>query len=253
MNFAEFKQRYCSSFIETNKDCPLQTIDMFNKCYDDKKFHMKLDKDYLSIYLYINDFVCQSSPYVNRRGPVCPFMPRSQKQNSIYFFIASNDENNIEQRLTKIVLQCRYDFLHKLKPTKKKIEVLVYKCLIILIRSSNISHSMINQIQTDLKPGFVLQHGLMLGEFHESSNSGANRNENFYPLRTRVPLLVIRYLVADDIIFLNQKEKYPVSIRLNMVKKYIQLYHSGILYRAKSSHLEFANSILEELNSSVEH
>lgn len=251
INFEQFKQRYCSSFIENDKDYPFPTIDMFNKCDSDKKFHIKSDDDYLSIYQYIYDFICQSNECVNRSGPVCPFMPRSLKQQSTYFFIISNDDNSTEQRLTKIVRQCKYHFLHRLKPIEKKIEILVYKCLIILIRSSNISHSMIDQIQTALKPEFVLQYGLMIGEFYESSNSTAKRNEDFYPLRTRVPLLVIRYMVADDITFLNQKHKYPVNIRLNMIKKYLQLYHSGLLYRAKPSHLEFANTILEELNSSV--
>jgi hypothetical protein len=38
------------------------------------------------------------------------------------------------------------------------------------------------------------------------------RNESFYPFRTQVPFLVIRYMVANDISFLNQKDKYSVEI-----------------------------------------
>jgi hypothetical protein len=187
---------------------------------------------------------------VNRPGPVCPFVPGSLKQKSIYFFISSDQHNNKEQ-LIKMIQQCKYDFLYKLKPNDGNRDKLVYKCLIILIRSSDVSHSLIDEIQTELKPDFIIHHGLMIGEFHQSTNSNAIRNENFYPLRTRVPLLVIRYMVANDIIFLNQKDKYSVQIRINMIKKYLNLYHLGLLYRSKTNHLQHANEILEELNSSI--
>lgn len=151
-----------------------------------------------------------------------------------------------------MVKKCQYDFLHKLKPMNENKDKLVYKCLIMLIRSSDISHGLIDEIQTELKPDFIIENGLMFGEFHQSSNSNAIYNENFYPFRTQVPLLVIRYMVANDIIFLNQKHKYSIHIRLNMVKKYLNLYHSGLLYRSKLNHLQTANEILEELNSSIE-
>ncbi len=207
--------------------------------------------DYLSIYKYIQEFVCQNNEYINRPGPVCPFVANSLKQNLIYLFI-SNDQHNNKQRLIKMIEQCKYDFLHKLKINDGNRDKLVYKCLIMLIRSSDVSHNLIDEIQTELKPDFIIQHGLMFGEFHQSANSNAIRNENFYPFRTQVPLLIIRYIVANDISFLNQKHKYSVEIRRNMIKKYLNLYHLGLLYRSKTNHLQNANEILEELNSSSE-
>ncbi len=113
-----------------------------------------------------------------------------------------------------MIQQCKYDILHKLKPRNGNTDKLVYKFLIMLIRSWDVSYSLIDEIQTELKPDFIIQHGLMFGEFHQSDNSNAVRNENFYPFRTRVPLLVI-------------------------------------LYRSKTNHLQSANEIVEELNSSI--
>ncbi|CAF1071838.1 unnamed protein product [Rotaria sp. Silwood1] len=223
---------------------------MFHQCENTDKYHIKSNLDYLSIFQYIQEFLCQNNEYINRPGPVCPFIPGALKQQSIYFFIA-NDYYNSKKRLIKMVQQCQNDFLHQLKPITKNRDKLIYKCLIILIRSSDVSHSLIDEIQTELKPKFIIQHGLMFGEFHQSSNSKAIRNENFYPFRTKVPLLVIRYMIANDIIFLDQKHKYSVDVRMNMIKKYLNLYHSGLLYRAKTKHLENANEILEELNSSI--
>jgi hypothetical protein len=256
MNFEQFKQYYCCPFLSSADDddnkFSLSAINMFDKCDNHYKFHNESHIDFVSTYEYIQNFLCRTNEYVNRPGPVCPFIPRSLKQQSVYFFIPTNDKISNKQELIKTVRQCRYDFLHRLQPTNGTKEKSVHKCLIILIRSSNISHSMVDHIQTVLKPEFVIQYGLMLGEFYDTSNSGAKRNENFYPLRTWVPLLVIRYMVAEDIDFLNQKHKYGVEDRLNMVKKYLELYHSGLLYHSKVNHLQLANELIDELSSSVD-
>jgi len=36
-----------------------------------------------------------------------------------------------------------------------------------LIRSSNVSHNLIDEIQIELKPDFVVQYGLMFGEYSQ--------------------------------------------------------------------------------------
>ncbi|CAF1015056.1 unnamed protein product [Rotaria sordida] len=223
---------------------------MFHKCENTNRYHIKSNTDYLSICQYIREFLCKNNECMNKPGPVCPFMPGALKQQSIYFFLV-NDQYTNKNRLIKMVQQCKNDFLYKLKPNIGNRDKSIYKCLIILIRSLNISHSLIDEIQTELKPEFIIQHGLMFGEFHQSTNSTAIRNENVYPFRTIAPLLVIRYMVANDIIFLNQKHKYSIDIRMSMIKKYLNLYHSGLLYRAKTNYLEDANKILEELSSSI--
>lgn len=255
LNFEQFKQSYCPAFSYShvsNANIPVAVVDMFTKCDNNHKFHAPTNADYFWLRNYIEDFLCHSSEYVNRQGPVCPFVPRSLKQQSLYFFMSSADENSSRQQLVEMVRRCRYDFLHQLEPINRVKEKLVYKSLILVMSSPGISHSLIDQVQTLLKPEFVLQHDLMLGEFYDTSNSCAKRNEHFYPLRTKVPLLVIRYLVADDIDFLDQAHKYPVNIRLDMVKKYIQLYHLGLLYRSKPNHLQMANEILEKLNAFIQ-
>ncbi|CAF1459260.1 unnamed protein product [Adineta steineri] len=252
-NFEQFNQYYCQPFaslINDDENFPLSAIDRFHKCENKNNHHIKSNMDCMSIYKYIQEFICQSNEYTNRPGPVCPFVPTSLKQNSMYFFI-SNDQYNTKERIIKMVEQCKYDFLYNLKPNDGNRDRLIYKCLVMLIRSSDVPHSLIDEIQIELKPSF-LQDGLMFGEFHQSANSNAIRNESFYPTRTNVPLLVIRYMVANDIIFLtNQEKKYPVETCVNMIKKYLELYHLGSLYRSKPNHLQSANDILEQLNCSI--
>ncbi|CAF0958809.1 unnamed protein product [Adineta ricciae] len=222
--------------------------DMFMNCPFYRSNHIQSDFDYIQLYQYIHDFCCNKSLYTNRPGPVCPFLPVAFKKDCIYFFDDIYSAN--KQQLIQTVRRCRHDFLSMLKPTEyEDRSLVVYKCLIILVRSTSISHRLIDQVEIELKPEFVLKYGLMLGEFHLSSNSPAIKNQDFYPLRTQVPLLVIRYLVANDILFLNQKDRYSEDLRLNFIKTYFDLKKKGLLHSTKDHHLSIAKEIFNELNN----
>ncbi|WP_445302467.1 DUF6875 domain-containing protein [Microcoleus sp. K4-B3] len=58
----------------------------------------------------------------------------------------------------------------------------------------------IDNLQQRLKADFV-NYGLMIGEFHFGPPKKTGLwNENFYPLFSPIPLLVIRYLVQGKLI-----------------------------------------------------
>jgi hypothetical protein len=38
----------------------------------------------------------------------------------MYFFISNNHQHNNKEQLIKMIQQCKYDFLHKLKPIDDK-------------------------------------------------------------------------------------------------------------------------------------
>ncbi|UJR18111.1 hypothetical protein I4U23_005011 [Adineta vaga] len=225
--------------------------EMFNESPFYKANHVRSNLDYIHLYKYLREFCCQKSLYTNRQGPVCPFLPRAFKEQSIYFFDDIYSET--KQELIEIVRQCRNDYLSVLKPIEfENRSLIVYKTLIILIRNTSISHEIVDQIQMELKSEFILKYGLMLGEFHLSSNSSAIKNKDFYPLRTKTPLLVIRRLVANDIIFLNQKDRYSKDIRSKMIKMYIDLDKNGLLHSRKDHYLRTAHELLHELNNNDE-
>ena len=60
------------------------------------------------------------------------------------------------------------------------------------------------------KPAF-LERGLMLGEFYPTCDKPGLRNPDFRPLRSPVPLLVIRQMVEPDIEFLLDKDEFVES------------------------------------------
>lgn len=67
--------------------------------------------------------------------------------------------------------------------------------------------ALIDQAQLLLKPAFV-QQGLMIGQFHAISNEPGVQNPAFRPLRSPIPLLVMRPMVPHDILFLDMEEGF---------------------------------------------
>ena len=252
LTFDQFKEHFIHAHgSEEDKDKSIDVLEMFTPFEGPDPSHIESERDFSSLHDYIHEFLCRPNENLNRPGTVCPFVPRSLKQRSFYFFISSNQLIKNSDDLIRTIRICRYDFLHKIEPKSGPKEKLIHKCLVITIQTPTLSHQTIAKVHKILKPEFILQYGLMLGEFFYSTNVGSSRNTNFYPFRTRVPLLVMRYMVASDLCFLNQQQ-YPVDIRLKMIGKYLQLYHAGLLYRATEKDLIHANDLIEELKTSAE-
>jgi hypothetical protein len=55
----------------------------------------------------------------------------------------------------------------------------------------------IDGIQRPLRDEFV-REGLMLGEFHQLSQSKGIHNKEFRPLRSPIPMLTIRHMVSTE-------------------------------------------------------
>jgi len=71
----------------------------------------------------------------------------------------------------------------------------------------------IDTAQRELKPGFV-SAGLMVGQFHPAPpNEPGLWNPDFRPLRSPLPLLAIRRMVANDVPFLLSEPEYASAYR----------------------------------------
>lgn len=62
-------------------------------------------------------------------------------------------------------------------------------------------------VHARLKPTF-LERGLMLGEFYPTNDKPGIRNPDFRPLRSPVPLLVVRMMVEADLEFLLDRDEF---------------------------------------------
>lgn len=151
------------------------------------------------------DYLCRPHGDLGRTGPVCPFVEMSM--NRCLFFLTSCDVKASEIDQVRERVQAYRRWFQSMEPTTG--EGAIFKTILIVfpeIRTEE-APSSVDVLQKELKIDFVRQ-GLMLGQFHRINRDAGLWNEEFQPLRSPVPLLAIRHMVAGDIGFLQEKKEY---------------------------------------------
>jgi len=184
---------------------------------------------------YVRQFLAKPHPLVGRKGPVCPFVPKSLKLDSLYFGLVRTDgptSKHLVERAARSFLT-RYA---SLAPTDPKTEV--FKAVVLLFPDVPIDKAsdVIDAVQVLLKPEFVAL-GLMIGEFHKRNNTSGLRNPSFFPLRTPHPSLAIRRIVPTDLAFL-AVDKYPAGLRVRFLVSYLAQFGKDGSAAAKKAKTE---------------
>jgi len=172
-------------------------------------------------------FLGRPSKLVGRTGNVCPFVPESMMRGSLKFAVIEfeNRGKAIIPEIEEIVPIFRERFLSDEKAAGK-IDIFGSWVLIFPDVTTEEATEVIDAPQRRMKPSFV-KEGLMLGEFHPISMSPGLRNSAFRPLRSPIPLLVIRHMVESDIDFLSRPFD-PAPIRIQSLKAYMQFLGSSL-------------------------
>jgi len=194
-----------------------------------------------STLCYVREFLAKPNPNLGRKGPTCPFVPKSLQLDSIYMSVLGKERVGTITDLDRLLLSAMETF-KQLEPSSGP--KASYKAIILIFPDLEPSEvpAMIDGTQKRLKPVFV-EEGLMLGEFHLRNNATGLHNDHFYPLRTPYPCLAIRHMVPSDIVFLNPVE-FPAEVRARMISTYVNKFGD------KSAHdqqTEVARGLLREI------
>ncbi|MDZ8051172.1 MAG: DUF6875 domain-containing protein [Aulosira sp. ZfuVER01] len=214
---------------------------------------------FIEITEWLKNFVAKPHADVGRPGPVCPYVPPSMKLNSILLRVIRAKDLDIQQ-IADIVLPHLNTFL-ELEP--KEWPAMLNKAIVFVFPDVNIDDAskIIDVVQAKLKPFFV-DAGLMLGEFHKRTESPGLHNPNFRPLRSPIPLLVIRCMTEADLPFMQNTDN--LHLRIRYLEAYLQRYEKNIkdqkklntAYQALSlarKQLAKENSSNVSLTSSINH
>ena len=165
---------------------------------------------------WTENFVARPHPDVGRLGPVCPFVPHAIRSNSMQMGVLRVKNLNMPQ-IAEIVLSYR-DIFRELEP-KSGAEAL-RKTLLLIVPDIDIEDApkIIDGVQKKVKPFFV-EKGLMIGEFHMRTESPGLHNPNFRPLRSPIPMFVLRNMVEFDIAFLQDDD---LRLRIKYLEAYLQ-------------------------------
>ncbi len=204
----------------------------------------------IEITEWVKDFLGNPHPDLGRPGPVCPFVPQSLKSNNLQLAVIRPQKLETKQ-IEEIVFLYRDIFL-KIEPRVG--QAALNKAIILIFPDVHIDDTsrLIDSVQQKLKPFFVEQ-GLMLGEFHNRTESPGLHNPNFRPLRSPIPLLAIRHMVESDLPFLQATD--DLGLRIRFLLAYLQLFdqdgkdslnlsHARRLLALTRDQLEQENSLL---------
>ncbi|AXC11794.1 hypothetical protein ACPOL_2472 [Acidisarcina polymorpha] len=196
-------------------------------------------------------FLGRPSSLVGRTGNVCPFVPQAMMLGSLKFSVISlkNRGENAMTEIEEIVTAFREHFLANEK-AHGKIDIFGSWVMIFPDITAEEASRVIDVPQRQLKPSFV-REGLMLGEFHPISRSPGLRNSAFRPLRSPIPLLVIRHMVESDIDFLSRPFDPPL-IRTQSLKSYLQFLGSSLSVASQVKAKEALKIAEADLSSETE-
>ncbi|MHC5729670.1 MAG: DUF6875 domain-containing protein, partial [Nostoc sp.] len=162
-----------------------------------EQLHQHENLPYLiEIMEWVKNFLGKPHPNLGRPGVVCPFVPHSLKSNSIRLAVIRAKDLYPEQ-VEEIVGDYRDIFL---RMEVKEQELAINKAFLLIFPDIHIEEAskLIDSVQQKLKPLFV-ESGLMIGEFHNRTDNPGIHNPNFRPLRSPIPLLVIRPMTEVDL------------------------------------------------------
>ncbi|GAB4380652.1 MAG: hypothetical protein Kow00121_37340 [Elainellaceae cyanobacterium] len=178
---------------------------------------------------WVRSFLAKPHPSLGRSGPVCPFLPRALQLDSIQ--LATIHTKGVDQQAIEDIVKHYRNIFLELEPQNG--ELAIYKSLLLIFPDVSEAEApvLIDGIQQKLKPFFV-EEGLMIGEFHQGSNSPGLHNPNFYPLRSPVPMLAIRFMTEADLPFLQKVTDQP-HLRIKYLEAYLQRLSTVIVDKTK--------------------
>jgi hypothetical protein len=158
---------------------------------------------FLLVLWWAENFLTKPNKELGRAGPVCPFAGPSLERE-LFWLTAVRGAQPDRDVLEQSVLGYR-DWFCEL-PAKSSDDA-QYKTILILLPEvkSDLFSSIIDATQKKLKPAFLEQQ-LMIGQFHSLCDEPGVQNRSFRPLRSPVPMLVIRYMTSGDIVFMKNDD-----------------------------------------------
>ncbi len=166
---------------------------------------------------WVRRFLARPNADLGRAGPVCPFTPMALELDTIWM-TEIQETSPDPQRIQDVIEECRKIFVE----TEPRDGPMAINKVIMVVFSGlgEDAARWIDAMQAKLKPNFV-DIGLMLGEFHSRNETPGLRNEDFRPLRSPIPMLVIRHMVESDLPFLKRETDKP-EVRISYLRSYLR-------------------------------
>lgn len=186
---------------------------------------------------------------LGRPGPVCPFVPQGIKKKSIFmaYYLCHKDTNMKD--IQKAIQQYK-DCFQQLENSKRLGSK--YSALIIGFIHADAQvkplNDIVESIQQLYKSSFIKQQ-LMIGQFFDGCQAGGIHNESFKPFNAPVPIIGIRKLMPQDIVFLTDTHEHMQSY----IEQFAIKDKQSLMNLLKSVYLDKNKNILARVNVLLKH
>ncbi len=159
-----------------------------------KEFVPQEDRD--ALHSYVTQFLTDKHPH--RTGNVCPFVPLALKHDAIQFVLPEVSEQASPRTLIRTTLD-KFLLWRKMHAHIRGAMIIVFP--------RNFSVDVLRKAQ-QRELMRCIRHHCMSGVLYEDNNAPSLHSSEWYPLRTPVPIIVIRDLVVTDIVFVGKTPAY---------------------------------------------
>ena len=156
---------------------------------------------------WIETFVARPHKDLGRAGPVCPFVPEALERRTLWLA-----PEQIAGRSAADLIRL-IDGYKKLLLRAQPVEGddTSYKAIVVVF--TDLSADRAKEYGDDveiqnLKRLSYVEHGIVMGEFHERNEGSAIRNRSFHPFKAPVPFLLMRHAVISDWMFFLDNEDW---------------------------------------------
>ena len=158
---------------------------------------------FMSVLYWAEHYLCTPHGLLGREGPVCPFVRPSLSKN-LFWLAAHRGAAESPCEVDHLMLAYR-DWFAELEPSSDASSI--YKTILVIFPDLRAEEApaFIDDVHARLKSEFV-KRGLMIGQFHADCPEPGVRNESFMPLRSPVPMLIIREMTKFDLPFVAAPE-----------------------------------------------
>lgn len=165
---------------------------------------------------WIESFVMQADPRLNRPGHVCPRLLPAVRQNLVQLLTIRTAGDGPDTAWIKVLQLIKLFGELFDEPRRRRAASLI--AFFPDLPPAD-AREFIDGGHRALRMDFV-RKGLMLGEFHATSTVGSVRNPDFPVMRCPVPMFAVRALSVHDVLFLDHPDRKPAE-RAQCLKYYL--------------------------------
>jgi hypothetical protein len=193
----------------------------------------------LQVDAWASSYLSKPHKDIGRSGPVCPFVPQAIKKKTLLMTYCLCHEHTTSHDIQAAMLQ-KKAYFHQcvaLESQNSQYDALITVFVHVNGQTAQLN-KMIEHTQHMVKPLFI-KDKLMVGQFFEGCQAEGLHNASFRPFNAPVPVLGIRKLMPQDLVFLTDKPEH------------MQIYMDVFQIKSKGALMNLLKSVCFHKNKRV--